>query len=133
MMATGVAVATDSRTARSCAPSTCPTTALTASEGDLAPLCGRHLPRRHRAQVRRHRHLGPHDVSILYMSWSKDGPGDRDAPRGYHHGNLREALIRAALELIARKGTAGLTSRRLRALPASARRRRIDISATAMS
>ena len=28
------------------------------------------------------------------MSWSK-------GPRGYHHGNLKEALIRAALELIA--------------------------------
>jgi AcrR family transcriptional regulator len=43
------------------------------------------------------------------MSWRKDGPGARDAPRGYHHGNLREALINAALELIARKGTAGFT------------------------
>ncbi|HXT06450.1 MAG TPA: TetR/AcrR family transcriptional regulator [Roseiarcus sp.] len=37
------------------------------------------------------------------MSWSKD------EPRGYHHGNLREALIQAALELILKKGTAGLT------------------------
>ena len=27
----------------------------------------------------------------------------------YHHGNLREALIRAALDLIARKGIAGFT------------------------
>ena len=44
-----------------------------------------------------------------YMSWSKDEPGQPDAPRGYHHGNLREALIRAALELIARKGIAGFT------------------------
>jgi AcrR family transcriptional regulator len=43
------------------------------------------------------------------MSWSKDGPGERDPPRSYHHGNLREELIRAALELIARKGTAGFT------------------------
>ena len=43
------------------------------------------------------------------MSWSKDEPGERDAPRSYHHGNLREALIRAALELIASKGTAGFT------------------------
>ena len=34
---------------------------------------------------------------------------ERDEPRGYHHGNLREALIRAALELIASKGTAGFT------------------------
>jgi AcrR family transcriptional regulator len=40
------------------------------------------------------------------MSWSNDG---RDGPRGYHHGNLREALIRAALELIAKKGPAGFT------------------------
>jgi AcrR family transcriptional regulator len=34
------------------------------------------------------------------------GPG---GPRGYHHGNLKEALIRAALELIAQKGPAGFT------------------------
>ena len=39
------------------------------------------------------------------MSWSKEGGG----PRGYHHGNLREALIRAALDLIAKKGPAGFT------------------------
>jgi AcrR family transcriptional regulator len=39
------------------------------------------------------------------MSWSRDNQG----PRGYHHGNLKEALIRAALELIARKGPAGFT------------------------
>jgi AcrR family transcriptional regulator len=38
------------------------------------------------------------------MSWSR-----QDGPRGYHHGNLREALIRAALELIAQKGPAGFT------------------------
>ena len=36
------------------------------------------------------------------MSWSK-------GPRGYHHGNLREALMRAAMELIAQKGPAGFT------------------------
>jgi AcrR family transcriptional regulator len=40
------------------------------------------------------------------MSWSKSGPG---GPRGYHHGNLKEALIRAALELIAQRGPAGFT------------------------
>ena len=39
------------------------------------------------------------------MSWSKHGRGSR----GYHHGNLKEALIRAALELIAQKGPAGFT------------------------
>ena len=38
------------------------------------------------------------------MNWSR-----QDGPRGYHHGNLREALIRAALELIAKKGPAGFT------------------------
>ena len=43
------------------------------------------------------------------MSWGKDGAGQGDEPRGYHHGNLREALIRAALELIAKKGAAGFT------------------------
>src|SRR5579862_5971834 len=40
------------------------------------------------------------------MNWSKH---DRQGPRGYHHGNLREALMRAALELIAQKGPAGFT------------------------
>jgi AcrR family transcriptional regulator len=40
------------------------------------------------------------------MSWSGHG---RDGRRGYHHGNLREALINAALDLIARKGPAGFT------------------------
>lgn len=38
------------------------------------------------------------------MSWGKRG-----GPRGYHHGNLKEALVRAALELIAEKGPAGFT------------------------
>src|SRR5262249_27852514 len=41
------------------------------------------------------------------MSWSKDEKGG--GPRGYHHGNLKEALLRAALELIAQKGPAGFT------------------------
>src|SRR5580765_8106129 len=38
------------------------------------------------------------------MAWHKGG-----GPRGYHHGNLKEALIRAALELIAQRGPAGFT------------------------
>src|ERR1700744_6041516 len=38
------------------------------------------------------------------MSWRKD---QRRAERGYHHGNLREALLQAALDLIAQKGPAG--------------------------
>lgn len=41
------------------------------------------------------------------MSWGK-GKGD-ESPRGYHHGNLKEALVRAALALIAEKGPAGFT------------------------
>jgi AcrR family transcriptional regulator len=41
------------------------------------------------------------------MSWSRQG--NPDSRRGYHHGNLREALIRAALDLIAQKGPAGFT------------------------
>jgi AcrR family transcriptional regulator len=39
------------------------------------------------------------------MSWSKHSRGER----GYHHGNLKEALVRAALALIAQKGPAGFT------------------------
>src|ERR1700744_693019 len=38
------------------------------------------------------------------MNWREGGPG-----RNYHHGNLREALIDAALELIAAKGPLGFT------------------------
>jgi AcrR family transcriptional regulator len=40
------------------------------------------------------------------MSWRKE---DRRAERGYHHGNLKEALLQAALDLIAQKGAAGFT------------------------
>jgi AcrR family transcriptional regulator len=40
------------------------------------------------------------------MSWRKD-PGRTE--RGYHHGNLKEALLQAALELIATKGASGFT------------------------
>ena len=38
------------------------------------------------------------------MIWKSDR-----GSRGYHHGNLKEALIRAALELIAAKGPSGFT------------------------
>jgi AcrR family transcriptional regulator len=38
------------------------------------------------------------------MRWPK-----HTGPRGYHHGNLKEALVRAALDLIAEKGAAGFT------------------------
>ena len=40
------------------------------------------------------------------MVWTRQDPSAR---RGYHHGNLREALIDAALNLIAQKGPAGFT------------------------
>jgi len=39
------------------------------------------------------------------MSWKHGGPGRR----GYHHGNLREALIQSALALIGERGPAGFT------------------------
>jgi len=42
------------------------------------------------------------------MSWTD--PRDSGlGRRGYHHGNLREALVDAALDLIAQKGPAGFT------------------------
>src|ERR1700720_3370084 len=40
------------------------------------------------------------------MSWRKE---NGRAERGYHHGNLKEALLQAALGLIAEKGAAGFT------------------------
>jgi AcrR family transcriptional regulator len=44
-------------------------------------------------------------VKIFYMSWKDQGRNER----GYHHGNLKEALLQAALDLIAKKGAAGFT------------------------
>src|SRR5437763_4952528 len=44
------------------------------------------------------------DVKLIYMGWKQDR-----GERGNHHGNLKEALVRAALELIAQKGPAGFT------------------------
>ncbi len=47
------------------------------------------------------------------MSWHKRDGQDASEPRGerrgYHHGNLREALIKAALDLILQKGSAGFS------------------------
>ncbi|CAN7513533.1 TetR/AcrR family transcriptional regulator [Bosea sp. LjRoot9] len=40
------------------------------------------------------------------MSWKRNIP---DPPRGYHHGNLKEELVRAALGLIGEKGPNGFT------------------------
>jgi AcrR family transcriptional regulator len=52
------------------------------------------------------RRVVPNNVNTLNMTWNRDeGP----PPRGYHHGNLKETLIRAALDLIARKGPSGFT------------------------
>src|SRR3546814_373092 len=47
----------------------------------------------------------PDDVGSRAMGWTKD-PGGK---RGDHHGNLREALIQAALSLIAEKGPSGFS------------------------
>ena len=41
------------------------------------------------------------------MNWT--GQSGPSGPRSYHHGNLKETLIRAALALIAQKGLAGVT------------------------
>src|SRR5262252_1581225 len=40
------------------------------------------------------------------MSWRRSRGSER---RGYHHGDLKEALIRAALDLISEKGPGGFT------------------------
>src|ERR1700749_4663639 len=42
------------------------------------------------------------------MSWTQQPPNGPQR-RGYHHGNLREALIQAAQDLIGAKGPAGFT------------------------
>jgi AcrR family transcriptional regulator len=39
------------------------------------------------------------------MDWRKE----QGRERGYHHGNLKEALLQAALDLIGQKGAAGFT------------------------
>src|SRR5437762_12770911 len=44
------------------------------------------------------------------MSWRRDKDRERGrGERSYHHGNLKEALLQAALSLIAEKGPAGFT------------------------
>jgi hypothetical protein len=66
------------------------------------------------------------------MSWSRQG--GRSGPRGYHHGNLKEALIRAALELIAQKGPGRFTfAEAARWAGGELRPHPIGISATATS
>lgn len=44
--------------------------------------------------------------SIGVLRHWRDGPGDR---RGYHHGNLKEALVEAARRFIAERGIGGFT------------------------
>lgn len=41
------------------------------------------------------------------MGWHKSD--DRSGRRGYHHGNLREALVKAARDLIMEKGASGFS------------------------
>ena len=43
------------------------------------------------------------------MAWKKEEREAQAQSRGYHHGNLREALIQAARDLIKEKGPAGFT------------------------
>lgn len=50
---------------------------------------------------------GRRSCSILRVN--RLGTQDPALRRGYHHGNLKEALIEAALALIAEKGAGGLT------------------------
>jgi AcrR family transcriptional regulator len=64
-----------------------------------------HLLSAAKSRRERHRRGRRAHVNALYMSWRKHSQG----PRGYHHGNLKEALVRAARELIAEKGPAGFT------------------------
>jgi AcrR family transcriptional regulator len=63
-----------------------------------------------RRQFGRRKHCGCHrtpiDVKGFHMGWSGHGGRGR---RGYHHGDLREALIAAALELIGQHGPFGFT------------------------
>jgi AcrR family transcriptional regulator len=67
-------------------------------EPDAAPLPGM----RRQLLWRRTRSI---HVRYVYMSWSREGSGRR----GYHHGNLREVLIRATRDLIAERGLAGFS------------------------
>src|SRR5262249_55059601 len=46
------------------------------------------------------------NIRTVHMSWSRRGSQGR---RGYHHGNLREALVTAALNLIGDRGPGGFT------------------------
>jgi len=43
------------------------------------------------------------------MRFGDKAAGEKDQERGYHHGNRREALVQAALRLIAERGADGFT------------------------
>src|ERR1700688_1339259 len=62
------------------------------------------LPDNHSVAARPITHVNP-----PYMSWTQQPPDGGPPRRGYHHGNLREALIQAAQDLIGAKGPAGFT------------------------
>jgi AcrR family transcriptional regulator len=49
------------------------------------------------------------DVITIYMKKSKRDGERRKSGRSYHHGNLSEALVQAALDLIAEYGPAGFS------------------------
>src|SRR5260221_7089514 len=55
----------------------------------------------------------PSDVRPVHMKWSRDKDAQENqgeaGRRGYHHGNLRGALIKAALDLITSNGPPGFT------------------------
>jgi len=67
------------------------------SQTAIDVICGRG------ANDGRHRRTPLTHVNAHYMAWGKRYRG------GYHHGNLKEALVRAALELIGRERSAGFT------------------------
>jgi AcrR family transcriptional regulator len=54
------------------------------------------------------RGCGKPQFPVYHRDWSERGPGQK-LRRGYHHGNLKEALIEAALALITAKGPGGFT------------------------
>ncbi len=58
----------------------------------------------------------------------QDSKGKRG---GYHHGNLREALVQAALAMIAERGVPGFAIAELARTWASAQQRPTGTSATA--
>ena len=72
--------------------------------------------------------FAPAHVKAFHMSWRKE---QRRAERGYHHGNLKEALLQAALGLIAKRARPDSPLPMPRGWPASARRRPTGIFATA--